>query len=78
MGYDTNLAALHELKDDWDGYRGRKPTAAALATARWLTVVPVNDGGVQIEIHAGEADIEISIGPDGRVTGTFMGKAPKE
>ncbi len=75
MGYETNLAALHDLKDNWDGYKGKKPTAAALATARWLTVVPVNDGGVQIEMHAGEADIEICIGPDGRVEGGSIFKA---
>lgn len=67
MGYEDNLAKLHELKDNWDGYHGKKPTAAALATARWLVAVPAPNGGVQIEMHAGEADIEIEIGPDGRI-----------
>jgi len=75
VGYETNLEALHNLKDNWDSYKGKKPTAAALATARWVLAVPIADGGVQIEMHAGEADIEISIAPDGRIAGCSFYKA---
>ena len=44
-------------------------TEHAIRTARTLVGVPTAEGGFQIELHAGGADIEISIEPDGRVSG---------
>ena len=56
---------LANLPKGWDGYDGIAPTAAALATADNLQWVPGSDGSLQAEIHAGGADLEISIAPDG-------------
>ena len=33
-----------------------------------LSIVPINNGGIQIEMHGFAGDVEVEIGPDGRVT----------
>jgi hypothetical protein len=59
--------------DSWDTYGAKAITREALDSARVLLeqmqVVPCSNGGVQIEVHACRADIEIEIGPDGMVSG---------
>jgi hypothetical protein len=64
--YTAAIKRLAAIPDGWSP--GRKaPTEAALATASNMTVCPLSDGSVQVEMHAGGADIEIEIGPDGLV-----------
>ena len=52
---------------NWNSYGGVPTTNEALTTASSLVSVPMADGGMQIELHAGGADVEIVIGPDGKV-----------
>lgn len=63
---------LAGLPQGWDGYDGTAPTPAALATADAWCWVPGSDGSLQGEIHAGGADVEISISPDGRITAVLF------
>jgi hypothetical protein len=62
------LDDLRELEEGWDSYGGQPTTDAAIKTAGNLAVVPTSDGGIQLEIHAGGADLEIVIDPAGAVT----------
>lgn len=68
-GLEDDLMRLEKLEPGWDGGTGCAPkiSAAALATARWFRATPIADGSLQVEFHAGDADIEIHIGTDGRV-----------
>ena len=66
---------ITELAPNWDGYDGVPPTRAAISTAHAVAnallhppqVVPVNDGGVQLEWHIEGVDVEIAITPKGEV-----------
>lgn len=69
--FSDRLDSLVGLQDGWDGYRGKAPTNEALATAANLCVIPLPNGGVQIEMHAGGADIEIEICAHGKVRGVY-------
>ena len=69
--FSDRLDSLASLQDGWDGYKGKAPTDKALATAANLCVVPTSCGGVQIEMHAGGANVEIEIGADGDVHGVY-------
>ena len=50
-------------------------TEAAIATADALARVPLYDGGIQVELHAGGYDIEIDIGPDGKIRSCLFATA---
>ena len=58
---------LENLRPGWDGYDGIASTQAAIATAENFCWVPGSDGSIQGEVHAGGADVEICIAPDGRL-----------
>jgi hypothetical protein len=63
------LDNLRALKDDWDNDGALAPTEEAILLAEKIinaepSVVPLTDGGVQVEWHCG-ADIEIAITPEG-------------
>ncbi len=64
---NPQVAHLATLQQDWDSYGAGPPSPLALAVADAFWVVPTADGGVEIELHAGGMDIEISISPAGRV-----------
>ena len=57
---------------NWDGYGGKPTAAAAIETARYMTGVPMGDGGLQLEMHAGGASVEIVVRPDGIVNSVFF------
>lgn len=63
--FSDRLDGLRNIEKGWDGYRGLPPTEHALATAANIQVIPMSCGGVNIEMHAGGADVEITIRPDG-------------
>lgn len=63
------------IKEDWESaLRASKAaiTDQAIQTARAVYVVPCDDGGIQIELHAGGCDFELEIEPDGRVSGIIF------
>lgn len=73
MTPDERIEPLTRLKKNWDTYGAKPPTTKALSSAlallRFMQPVPINDGGVQIEVHACGIDFEILIGPNGVVKG---------
>jgi hypothetical protein len=62
-----NTNHLRALKDGWYEENSKAITEAAIETANNMCAVPMFDGGIQLELHAGGMDVEIVIGPDGRV-----------
>ena len=71
------LEELAMLKDGWDSYDGKAPTAEAMKTVSYFTTVPLSNGGLQVEVHAGGADVEIEIDPDGNINDIyFQRRAP--
>lgn len=71
MSLDASLARLGKLEHNWDGYDGARPSRSAIETIQCLTAVPLGSGAIQLEMHAGGADIEIVIGDDGRVASVY-------
>lgn len=70
------LAADPRLRErGWDGYRSEPLSDRAIAAARQffagLSAVPCGDGGVQIEIHCHQFDLEIEFKPDGSQLALF-------
>lgn len=66
------LAHLRSLKPGWDSYGGKPISTESLSVADYILTtpgqpVPCSDGGVQIEWHVGGVDVEICIGPDGKI-----------
>ena len=72
------LAAIKVLKENWDSYGGLPATAEAIDTAEWFCAVPMSDGGIQVEVHAGGKDVEIEIAPSGKITSVFVGEDEEE
>ena len=71
---------LLELPPNWNGYGGRPVTGVAVVEALKVlaafasnveeapAIVPTGRGGLQIEWHMNDLDLEISISPNGRIT----------
>ena len=59
--------ALMALPFNWDSYGAKQITPEAMAMVDAVAVVPCCHGGDQLEIHRDGYDIEIEIGPDGRI-----------
>lgn len=47
-------------------------TDEAAATLQNLTPVPLEDGGIQIEMHSGDVDLEILVNATGRVEDVYL------
>jgi hypothetical protein len=74
------LESVLALKPGWDGAKANPITSDALEAAlkvleetmAWDTiapaVVPVSDGGIQLEWHCAGVDLEVYVEPDGRVS----------
>jgi hypothetical protein len=60
-------AALRALEPGWDSYDAKPITAAAIATVKAFALVPQSDGGIQVEIHRDQFDIEIEITAEGKI-----------
>lgn len=67
--YEFPIQALRDLKQDWDSY-GAKPIDESVIQrayelwrqlAGFWSVVPMSDGGIQIEQHCDGFDIEIVV-----------------
>lgn len=70
-----SLDNLYELKHGWNSYGGRAIKSQAIEHARELlekgptgpSIVPCNNGNVQLEWHCNGMDVEIEIGENGIV-----------
>jgi hypothetical protein len=58
---------LQSLDPDWNSYGAKPISGLAIATIDKFATVPCSDGGIQLEVHRDGFDIEIMIGPDGRI-----------
>jgi hypothetical protein len=56
---------LEDLEPDWNGYGEKAIGEKAIDTLAWVSVVPLSNGGLQLEWHTTQFDIEIEVGPDG-------------
>jgi len=61
------VARLQALEPGWNSYGGNPITPAAIECLKGFYVVPLGDGGIQLETHQDGWDIEIGIGPDGTI-----------
>lgn len=79
MTPDDALCALAKLEANWDGYGGPPIKHGAIAQARWFyerhclrmpypDVVPLSNGGVQLEWHNGNRSVEIEFSGDNEVS----------
>lgn len=67
MSFDGRLKEYENLGPNWDGYKALPPTKEAIHSASCMTPVPMNDGGIQLEIHLEGGSVEIEIMPSGRL-----------
>ncbi len=75
---EEQLNSLLRLRPGWDGYRARPLTMEATKTAVDILfaivddlslppqIFPLRDGGIQLEWHSGDEDIEIEVDAAGR------------
>lgn len=70
-------ARLAALPNDWDNDGGAPISSRAILTVEQFATVPCSDGGIQLEIHRDGFDIEINIGPDGRIESALVCLEPK-
>jgi hypothetical protein len=66
---------LLRLPDNWNGYGAKRITEAAISTLGSFAAVPTAVGGITLEVHRDGLDIEIEIGPDGRLLPILIGGA---
>lgn len=69
---------LLDLGGHWFRDGNAMITREAIATVEGFATVPKHNGGIQLEIHRDGFDIEICIGPDGRIESVLVGSEPKE
>ena len=65
--YSDSLDRIKNMPKGWNYGCGGPPTQEAMDTASYFSPCPLDDGGIQIDFHAGGIDLEIEIGPDGKV-----------
>ncbi len=81
------LREISELQDGWDSYSAKpiriEAAAAALRIASEIlanettppVVVPIPDGGLQLEWHSRQSDLEIVVGPEGAASAFYRNTA---
>lgn len=63
---------LSRLLEGWDSASGKPITHAAMRCVDSFATVPCSDGGIQLEVHRDGFDVEIVIGPDGRLKSALI------
>lgn len=80
-GVESQLEHLKTLPVGWDGYRApqidHQAIARAVAFLRSASIVPCAGGGVQLEWHQLDLDLEIEFEPDGTASGLLEFPAAK-
>ena len=71
MSLDAKFDRLKALLPNWDTYGAPSIAPSILAEARaWLDsvhVIPCSDGGVQLEWHRNDVDVEVTFRADATV-----------
>jgi len=75
MSFERTVEGFAKLRPGWNGERARAISATAIKQALSFQAVPTNVGGVQIELHRLGDDLEIEIGPDGRLVSVSWERA---
>jgi hypothetical protein len=65
---------LRQLQPNWDGYGASPISEAAIQCVEKFAVVPTSDGGLQLELHRDDYDIEVEISPGGHVVYVGLGR----
>lgn len=69
------IDSLAELEENWDSYGSAPISLFAIVAAKQIAsgwcAVPLNGGGVQLEVHVPGGELEIEICPHGNITGTL-------
>jgi len=86
------LAQLQALEHDWDGYGGLPPSARSLTMARSIMlrmvtrfeergvpgeVMPIADGGVQLEWQDHSGTLAVNAAPDGSWSYLLIERGPE-
>jgi hypothetical protein len=83
----SRFASVQELAEGWDSYGGKKINHALIRLALSLlaqimdetssppAVVPLSDGGLQLEWHRKQQDLEISFPADDRPQFSYQNRA---
>ena len=77
MSLDEKLNGIANLQFDWGDRGERAPSQAAIRTARNFTAVPMSNGRVQLELHAGGVDLEIEIDTDGQISSVMWSRSER-
>lgn len=72
---DATFVHLASLTADWNAEGACQIDGRALDTARGLQVIPTNEGGLQLELHTRDSDVEVEIAPNGRIKGVLFERA---
>lgn len=67
------VGSRYQDEDGWNGRYSVATTQAARETVSNLVVIPSNDGGLVIDLHAGGMEVEVSVEPDGRISLVMAG-----
>ena len=69
---DDWQAEMRNLQPNWDSYGGRQISESAISAIESFCVVPLSNGGIQLEVHLDGFDVEISVNADGRIDETLI------
>lgn len=67
----AQLAGLAELQEGWDSYGANPITAEAIARCKAIHFSPCTNGGILIELTDGAHEVELSVEPDGTLSGVI-------
>ena len=69
---DNWKQCLRDMPPNWDGYGAAKISEYAIATLGRFAVVPLADGGIQLEVHKDGYHVEIEILPTGEINSVLV------
>ena len=82
MSVADRIRALSKLEPNWDSYGSPQiepmVVERALSFIGGVQAIPTTKGGIQFEWHQYGWDIEIELGPDGKVMSVLVARVAKE